>query len=120
MPLTTLHMSLCTGVRDLTPLEKLPLTGLDLWGCSGVHDLAPLRNLPLRWLNLGGVPAEDLSPLANVPLEEFYFTPRNVKKGIGAVRDKSSLKVIGVGGKAEERWPAAEFWKKYDAKEFTK
>jgi hypothetical protein len=48
------------------------------------------------------------------------FTPKNITKGLGVVRQMKSLKAIGVGHEDKDRFPPAEFWKKYDAGEFGK
>jgi hypothetical protein len=34
------------------------------------------------------------------------------------LRQMKSLKTIGVAWAADSRWPAADFWKKFDAGEF--
>ena len=36
------------------------------------------------------------------------------------LRNMESLKTIGIFPNANAAWPAAEFWKKYDAGEFKK
>ena len=51
-------------------------------------------------------------------LTDFSFTPKNVTKGIDAIRQLKSLKTIGT--RNDERLPPEEFWKKYDAGEFGK
>jgi hypothetical protein len=50
----------------------------------------------------------------------LLFTPKNITKGIDLIRQMKSLKTIGVGFRDEDKFPPAEFWKKYDAGEFNK
>ena len=59
----------------------------------------------------------DLSPLKGMQLLYVRFTPKNISKGIEVLHEMKSLKIIGIGWAAEENWPAAEFWKKLEAKE---
>jgi hypothetical protein len=46
-------------------------------------------------------------------LTSLYFSPRTVKTGMDVLRRMRTLKTIN-------DLPAAEFWKKYDAGEFSK
>jgi hypothetical protein len=55
-------------------------------------------------------------PLQGLPLEDIRLTPKNITKGLGILRDMKSLKTIGIG--ADQAWPAAEFWERYDKGEF--
>lgn len=89
IPLTTLNLSGCTDITDLSPLKGMPLTQLDLTGlgglsdlgplketktlvdlnlrnCISVLDLAPLAELPLKTLDLRGTRVVDLKPLASI------------------------------------------------------
>jgi hypothetical protein len=53
-------------------------------------------------------------------LTEIAFIPKNITKGIDLVRQMKSLKTVTVNYRREDVFPAAEFWKKYDAGEFGK
>ncbi|MCS6852984.1 MAG: tetratricopeptide repeat protein [Gemmataceae bacterium] len=116
MPLTYIDCSY-TQVSDLAPLQGMPLTVL---GCNGtrVNDLTPVQGMPLTILRCSNAPITDLTPLAGMKLQELRFTPRNISRGLEVVRNMSSLKVIGVSEAPGQIWPAAEFWKRYDAGEF--
>jgi len=127
----------CSLIRDLSPLQDMPITTLDLRGCSQVDDLKPLARMPLTNLSLPprsrdlsplrgkqltrlslNLYVRDLTPLEGAPLEEVQLTPRVLSKESIEVlrRMKGSLKIVEVlnGG----RYPADEFWKRYDAEEF--
>jgi WD40 repeat protein len=57
-----------TEARDLAPLRDMPLKSLDLGGCHGVKDLSPLTGMDLEWLDLGATGVTDLTPLGGMPL----------------------------------------------------
>jgi hypothetical protein len=59
----------------------------------------------------------DFSALRGMNLKELWFTPRNITQGMDAVRQMKSLNGIGTGN---NKFPAEEFWKRYDAGEFSK
>jgi hypothetical protein len=61
-----------------------------------------------------------LSPLEGRNLTEINFTPMNITKGMDVIRQMKSLKTIGIGPGDKDKFPPAEFWKKYDAGEFNK
>jgi predicted Ser/Thr protein kinase len=111
MLLTTLSV-FGTRVSDLTPLQGMPLTAL-LCDNSPVSSLSPLKGMQLSLLHCGDTPISDLSPLDGMNLTEIWFTPRNITKGIDAIRRMKSLTNVG-------NLPPTEFWKKYDAGEFGK
>jgi hypothetical protein len=46
------------------------------------------------------------------------FTPKNITKGLDAIRQMKSLKTIGISAESNGIFPPAEFWQKYDAGEF--
>jgi hypothetical protein len=74
--------------------------------------------MPLKNLHLDGCgQVQDLTPLRNSSLEEFYFTPKNITKGIDGIRRMKSLKKIGINSFENRFFSAEEFWKKYDAGE---
>jgi hypothetical protein len=69
MPLTTLILSGCRGVRDLKPLRGMPLTKLDLVNCVLITDLTPLQGMPLTFLDLSNCnQVSDLTPLRDMKL----------------------------------------------------
>jgi len=104
-----------TNVRDLTPLKGLNLSKLSLAG-SPVTDLTPLAELKLTSLFLSTAelttPGIDLSPLANMPLEEIGFPDVSRVTNLKVLRTIESLKWIKTVGKPV---PAAQFWQRYDA-----
>ncbi len=117
LPLTTLDLYRCTLVQDLSPVVGMKLTDVSLQGCTQLRDLGPLKGMPVQRLDIVATAVDDLTPLAELPLEEFRFTSRNVKRGIEAVRRLKTLKRISeVDGPST--FTPAEFWKKYDAGEF--
>ena len=117
MPLASLSLYRCQ-VQDLSPLKDMPLATLDLFGCGNVQDLAALKGMPLRWLRLDSCGVRDLSPLQGMTLESVYFTPKRISKGVEVLRTMNSLKTISID--ANTRFPADEFWRRYDAGEFNK
>ena len=119
MPLTDLSCGV-SQVRDLTPLQALPqLKALD-FGASQVSDLSPIKALPLDSLGLTGTKVTDLSQLSGMHLTEIRITPNNITKGLEVIRAMKSVKIISIGQTASERLPTEEFWKRYDAGEFSK
>ena len=95
----------------------MPLTSLSFYSTK-VSDLSPLRGMPLKVLSCCGNKVSDLSALQGMNLTEVRFTPENVTKGIDAIRVMKSIQVIGTS--YSDKFPPAEFWKKYDAGEFGK
>jgi len=145
MPLTSLNLKNCTQVQDLAPLRGMLLTSLNLHYCRQVKDLTPLQGMPIQDLNLFGNPLtdltlvkgmpltsldiaycselHDLSQLEGMKLETIALTARNISKGMDVLRRMKTLKTIATnvgGGTGPVPYPAAEFWQKYDAGEFTK
>jgi serine/threonine protein kinase len=144
MPLRTLYLSNCVGVADLAPLRNVPLTNLDLSGCVGVRDLSPLRRMPLTHLGLAsciqvtdlapleGMPLvrlylescdhiKDLRPLEGLPLEEVILTPYFYRKeSLESLKRVKALKFICTTGLVKDKYPTAEFWRKYEAGDFNK
>ena len=116
MPLTFLDCGV-TPVSDLSPLQGMHLTGLWLTG-SNVSDLSPLQGMPLTKLRCYVTNVSDLSPLQGMQLTEIGLTPRNIAKGMDAIRQMTSIQTIWID--STRKWPPAEFWKKYDAGEFGK
>ena len=138
MPLTTLDLSYCTQIQDFTPLTGLPLTGLHLNGCqirdlqpllglkltevslagTRVQDLQQLKGMPLKNLAIHRTGVTDLTPLQGMELKEIFLTPKTITQGLNHLRDMQSLNTIGIGYASTEKWPAAEFWDRYDKGEF--
>ena len=118
LELTSLRMVGCGQIQDLMPLQGMPLTLLDLQACSQVRDLAPLKGMKLDYLDLLGSGVRDLTPLQEVSLVELRLTPKQITKGIDALRSLKGLKTIWVGVNPTDRLTAEQFWKKYDAGEF--
>jgi len=106
-----------THVSDLKPLEGMPLVLLDC-GSTWVSDLTPVKKLPLKRLWLMSTNVSDLTPLAELNLNEILFTPKNMTKGMDILREMKTLQTIGTDADNRYSYPAAEFWKKYDAGEF--
>jgi serine/threonine protein kinase/Leucine-rich repeat (LRR) protein len=117
MPLTELRFG-GTQVSDLSPLKGMALT--DLWfGRAKIADLSPLKGMPLTELHCQLTQVSDLSPLEGLDLTTLAFTPKDITEGIDVIRQMKSLKTIELDW-ASGHFPAAEFWKKYDAGEFNK
>jgi hypothetical protein len=53
-------------------------------------------------------------------LQELRFNPKKVTNGIEILRQMKSLTTIGISYQPELTFPAAGFWRKYDAGEFNK
>ena len=117
MPLTWLNLIHCTQVRDLEPLQGMKLTFLHI-GFTQVRDLEPLRGMPLTKLLLNETHVTDLKPLEAMQLDSIRLTPKNIATGMDVIRQMKSLKTID--SSESQSWPAAEFWKQYDAGEFGK
>ncbi|MCY3018447.1 MAG: protein kinase [Planctomycetota bacterium] len=116
LPLTELNLGSCSGVSDLSSLEGAPLADLTV-GNTSVHDLAPLKDMHLKVLYIDTTRVNDLTPLAGMQLQDMSFTPKSINKGMGVIREMKSLVTIGVDSD-KKKWPAAEFWRRYDAGEF--
>jgi serine/threonine protein kinase/Leucine-rich repeat (LRR) protein len=120
MPLVELTFA-ATKVTDMSPIRGMPLDHLNFQG-SPVADLSPARGMKLTTLVCAGSKVTDLSPAAGMPLVTLLAGSGGGLKtfdgvqGIEVVRQIKSLETIGVDG--VNKWPAAEFWKKYNAGEF--
>jgi Leucine-rich repeat (LRR) protein len=114
MTLRTLHLQK-SQVLDLSPLAGLKLTDLLLQD-QQITDLSPLAGLPLTRLVIYNTGASDLRPLAGMPLHVIRLNPKNITQGIEVLREMKSLNSIGIND--NKAWPAAEFWERYDKKEF--
>jgi formylglycine-generating enzyme required for sulfatase activity len=113
--LRTLHLA-GNALSDLSPLQDLKLSSLIIRD-KQVSDLSPLKGMPLITLNIEGSGVTDLKPLQGMPLQEIRLTPGNITQGLEIIRDMQSLKTIGTGT-ADQSFPAAEFWERYDKGEF--
>jgi len=90
-----------------------------LAGCGSLRDVTPLAGMPLSNLTLSHCGSlNDVTPLAGLTLTELYFHPKYVQKGTDALRRMKSLKTIGQDEKA--KLSPEEFWKRFDAGEFSK
>jgi serine/threonine protein kinase/Leucine-rich repeat (LRR) protein len=122
MPLTWLSLQ-NLGVTDLSVVKGMPLAELNIDYCD-FDDLRPLQNLPLTKLQLlshpNGKQPRDLTPLQGLNLKEIWITPKYVTKGMDALRRMKSLEVIKMGHESSKQFTPAEFWKRYDAGEFSK
>jgi serine/threonine protein kinase len=115
MQLATLWCS-TTQVSDLSPLAGMPLGAISIYNTQ-VSDLSPLKGTPLWSLACFNTKVFDMSPLEGMNLTELFFAPQSITKGLIAIRQMKSLKIIVVGG-SDRKYSPAEFWKKYDAGEF--
>jgi Leucine-rich repeat (LRR) protein len=98
-----------TAVSDLTPLEGMPLEGLEC-GNTKVSDLGPLRRLRLRYLNVVGCrQLRDLTPLKDMPLEDLIASDDLLVANRKLLQARPALRTIN-------RAPAAQFWKRQDAR----
>jgi serine/threonine protein kinase len=148
MPLTALvSVDGSNELQDLTPLQGMKLHTLGIQGWCQVKDLSVLKGMPLRMLDMVGCKTQDLEPLRGMNLEELYWTPRHVTKGVEVLRSMKSLHTLGVLGFAappttssspsvrsfgyhpnnvaalpsgDEGFRPGEFWKRYDAGDFRK
>jgi hypothetical protein len=142
MPLQWLE-AISLNIRDFSPLKGMPLEVLELRESTGPLDLSVFKGAPLPrgfgvvnfrgtvncgdffqgarlpGLYLHGCESfTDLSPLEGAEIQVLTFTPKYVKKGIEVVRGLKGLTQIGVDDGS--LLPAQDFWKKYDAGEFSK
>jgi hypothetical protein len=78
--------------------------------------LARFKAMPLMRLWIQNTGITDLTPLQCIPLEEIRLTPKNITRGLDILRDRKSLKTVGI--EWMQSWPAAEFWERYDKGEF--
>jgi Leucine-rich repeat (LRR) protein len=117
MPLGELYLGGSTELTDLKPLAGMKLSVLSCY-VTKVADLAPLAGMPLKALMFYDTPVTDLAPLERMALETAVLTPAKIRRGIGILRGMPSLHTIGID--YATRFPAVEFWKKYDAGEFGK
>lgn len=70
-PLESLALS-CGKLESIEPLGKLPLARLDLSYCDRLADISPLKGILLEWLSLDLTAVNDLSPLKDMPLTNFF------------------------------------------------
>jgi hypothetical protein len=117
MPLETLNATSLTLVEDLEPLRGLPLRSLNLHRSTRVKSLEPLRGMPLNDLTITATGVSDVSPLADTPLRQLTFEVGRIERGFDVLRALSELRGIYVG---TGRLTPAEFWKRYDAGEYSK
>lgn len=58
----------------------------------------------------------DLTPLEGMKLVDITISPKIITKGMDIIRTMPSMRTIRVS--PIEKYPAREFWRKYDAREF--
>ncbi|MBM4030752.1 MAG: hypothetical protein FJ291_03100 [Planctomycetes bacterium] len=116
MTLTTLDCS-GTSVSDLSPLRGIPLTCLECEGAP-LKDLLPLKGMPLTTLHCATPGVADLCPLDGMKLETLSFSPNRITKGLDLIRAMKTLRRIG--RQRHYLHGADDFWKRYDAGEFSK
>ncbi len=99
--LTSLDLSGCYNISDLTPLSNLTnLTELTLGDCDNISDLLPLSNLTnLTYLYLYGCDnISDLTPLSNLTnLEVLDIRWTNVKS-LNGLENAGNLRILYVAG----------------------
>ena len=93
MPIETLDIDGNKQTANLSALAGMPLLYLKMQDIP-VTDLSPLRNSPLKSLVMTGAAVKDLSPLADLSLENIQFTTESITNGLHALRDMQSLKSI--------------------------
>jgi hypothetical protein len=75
--------------------------------------------MPLASLDIRQCPElRDVTPLRGMSIVELGLTPKLVTQGIDGLRSMTSLKLITMDN--SNRFVPAEFWKRYDAGEFSK
>lgn len=115
-PLNTLWIP-STQVSDLTPLAASNLESLDIED-TPVESLLPIAGmLSLKRLNMAKCAVTDLRPLKGLALTRLVFTPSRITHGIDLVRAMDSLEEIGPS--FEQRLRPDEYWRLYDAGEFS-
>lgn len=115
MPLTLLSLG-SPEIQDFSPLQGMKLTRLELSGCTQFQNLELLQGMKLNTLSIDGIGAADLNPLREMSLDAIWLTPKNVLAGIDVLRNMKSIRTIGID--STRRWPAAEFWVRYEQGEF--
>ncbi len=106
-------------LTNLAPLRGLQLTELNITG-NPISDLSPLQGMPLKFLKCGYSLVTDISPLQGMKLEDLDLRNTPVSgllflknlEAAPAVAILRSIKTL----KSINNQPAAEFWKKVDAK----
>jgi hypothetical protein len=105
--LTFLSLYGSCDVTDLTPLSSLPLENLRLYGGLQVSDLSPLRGMDtLTIFKFRGKGLNDISPLADLPLEQLVV-PFVYDRDAEILRSIKTLETIN-------DMPVAEFWKQFE------
>ena len=70
-PLESLALN-CGKLESIEPLGELLLARLDLSYCDRLADISPLEGMLLEWLSLDLTGVNDLSPLKDMPLTNFF------------------------------------------------
>jgi hypothetical protein len=118
MPLNALIIERCTRITDLELLREMPLTVLNINYCTQFDDLTILKGKPLTHLEMFDTGVTDLTPLAGMPLDLLFFTPRKITRGMDVLnpRNMPTLRRLKIG--MDEWAKPAEFWRQYEAGEF--
>jgi eukaryotic-like serine/threonine-protein kinase len=107
-------------VTDLSPLKGMPLRDL-AFDSTDVSDLSPLEGMPLDVIAMTNTSVTDLSPLDGMDLKTVTFSPNQIQSGMNFLRQMNNLQKIRAGWKETDVvFTRDEFWKKYDAGEFSK
>lgn len=108
-----------TKISDISVLTGKRLVSLDLEGTT-VADLRALAGMKsLQRLNIARSDISDLTPLKGLTLTRLIFTPQRITKGLDAVREMKTLTELDVELRDSDRLTPEEFWKRYDAGQFT-
>jgi internalin A len=117
LPLNTLWLR-GAPIEDFQPLRGLYLESLDAED-TPLSDLRVLRGMPLQRLNIAGTQVTDLRPLAGLNLTRLIFTPTRITDGLEVIRGMAALQELDVTFREPARLTPEEFWRKYDAGEFS-
>ena len=136
--ISALDVSLCSNVRDISPLVGVPLKVLK-FAHTKVEDLSPVRQMKLEEIWFAETPVKDLSPLADLSLRRVYFdkceSPMDITPlasnasleevilpdrpiAVESLRNHERLRHIAFNFSSKTFRPsrtAAEFWKEWDS-----
>ncbi len=93
-----------TNIKYLSVLKRLPLSYLRLWRTQA-SSVIPLRKTLLATLDIRFTQIVNVSPLESVPLQELFFFPTRIKRGVVCLKNIVTLKRIN-------RKYSQEFWEK--------
>ncbi|MCX6899099.1 MAG: SUMF1/EgtB/PvdO family nonheme iron enzyme [Verrucomicrobia bacterium] len=110
----TAVLSDISPIRALAQLKKLTCSGFPDRICP-LSDISPLRDLHLDGFRLVNTRVSDFSPLAGMPLKQFYCDPAVAAQPA----NRAILRSIRTLEKINNL-PTAEFWKKVEAGDLPK